>query len=753
MLNNGSTNNNCGSPNIVSIENVPAPPNATQILTSSQGTGTTTFAFRVWHTTSMAWMTLDTTMADNWSPGGSATRVTRDILPAFTVTEKHYWEQSGVITPIQVVGQTANPQVAVPCSYGGSAYYTPFGRGNVIGGTGTGFRPDLSFPNEFAAQAWALGDANDWSLAKLFSVSYLSSPYTTLLDEATGRIPAVNNGPPGPGGYGIGTSYPQLGTPQPQFDTPNVVDYAVELEGAPNAATNWASGIWVNQFYNGSDHQPNWQGFTYAVYGSRHWLDLLYYHGNRLYSGQFAGPGVGTRSDNLGGTTPTYYGLYLSCCQGRGSARAIWDRTIAAALGGDSNIERAYFNDVITENGNYYPRWLVWKNGAGNSNWTTSIIAPDNLGGGFEVDTFITNYLFNAAYEMDVLLHAPLGVGWMPNFQTFYEGLCGELMAGRPVSFQCIGYSYSPAAHDDQNISQGNVGQFINGTDASDFGAFDNATDVLAGGVLRQHPFVFPFAPGGTIKWANQVGECCSGFDIDQLPGNTWFAVTNANDSAGTFKVICPIGHAVDATCPTPGAAFTNFTRNGVPVVENNDYVFYRPNYDPGAGGGFSDFNYTGYAEQTLNGLQILGFDLSHAQSVFAFRMGANAPGYVGPSQWWDTSIVVPGIPAVVTYGNQFPTLACAAASGTVVSSLALIQGNGNASSGWTVLPTSSDTTHFVISGNNLVTAGSLPCNTTQAIQVQGTQPGSDGGNVVGQINLVIGSLGVNSAVGAASHQ
>ena len=117
--------------------------------------------------------------------------------------------------------------------------------------------------------------------------------------------------------------------------------------------------------------------------------------------------------------------------------------------------------------------------------------------------------------------------------------------------------------------------------------------------------------------------------------------------------------------------------------------------------------------------------------------MGGSAPGYIGPSQWWDTSIVVAGIPAVVTFGNPFPTIACASAPGEVVSSLALTQGNGAASSGWTVSPISSDTTHFAISGNNVVTAGSLPCGTTQAVQVQGTQPGS--GPVNGQVNITVG--------------
>ena len=68
----------------------------------------------------------------------------------------------------------------------------------------------------------------------------MSYSYATVMDEATGRILVLNNGPPGPGGYGIGNSYPQLGSPQVMFDvaypsTTNPTDFAPALNGVPNA--------------------------------------------------------------------------------------------------------------------------------------------------------------------------------------------------------------------------------------------------------------------------------------------------------------------------------------------------------------------------------------------------------------------------------------------------------------------------------------------------------------------------------------
>ena len=396
----------------------------------------------------------------------------------------------------------------------------------------------------------------------------------------------------------------------------------------PNSNVSWYSGVWTQPYWNESDHQPNFQGFTYLVYGSRHWLDLLYQQGNRLYGDyRSAGPGIGLRSDNLGSTTPTYYGLYLVCCQGRGSARAIHDRVVAATLGGDNNIERTYFNDIITENGNYYPKWQAWKDGPGSTAYRTSLCPADFVGGCFEVDVFIYNYILNTAYECVTYLHCPLGVAWNQEGQKYFEGLLGEQMSGHPVSYYIINYSSSPAAHSDNNISGGNIGQYINCCDGSDWGDFSGETNLLSGATLQQVGTGY-IMNGGTVKWANQVAECCNGFNLDQIPGNGWSTTINANNSTFTYQITCPIGHAVDATCPTPGAAYAEFTRSGTgPVVENNDYVFLRPLGDPGAGGGFSDPNYAGYAKNLLNGLQILGHDVSHAQTVYNSRQA--------PSRKW----------------------------------------------------------------------------------------------------------------------
>jgi len=114
-----------------------------------------------------------------------------------------------------------------------------------------------------------------------------------------------------------------------------------------------------------------------------------------------------------------------------------------------------------------------------------------------------------------------------------------------------------------------------------------------------------------------------------------------------TFYLQCPLGHPVDATCPTPGAAFTGFSRGGVPVINEiqTEAWKFRLAYDPGAGAGYSSVNYDQYGGQIINGLHILGYDVTHALADFAFRDGNGGYNAALPSNWWDPSIVIPGLP------------------------------------------------------------------------------------------------------------
>jgi hypothetical protein len=660
-------------------------------MTSSQGSGTTTFSTRVMHYHAEAWQTLDASGQANWSPFGTTTRVTRKVYPAFTTNERRYWEQTGSIIPLYLAQPT--PVLKSVWGYGDGTTYAPFGKGTVTGGDAGGDHPDLGISNEFAAKAWITQAETDWDYARLFSLGTSMHGASTLLNEATGRIPPLNNGPPtGPGGNGTGGSYAGLGAPHNQatWGPMGLSDMASWL-GKPGPQPG--SGEIQGGTYRGGtglDHMPSFDGFTYLVFGDHHLLDLVYWQANRDVLQHFPGPGpqlgMGYYRDNFAvfpgsGNTYHYWGLLIDCCQTRGSSWMIRDVTHAAAFGGDGNPERGYFNDMITETGNYYPLWLTHKDGPGNTNYSTSIEPPNDVTDGTpEVTVFQVGYLENVAYILQTFLHAPLGGMWNTKLQRFTEGVVGSQLTGMGAgpglisSYYVGAFDIQPWIHDGDGSNtnsggctgcRGNIGQYTNGTDATDFAVIIFWMNVLSGGQLQlSHdagcascPGNVPVTAGDTLKAINPWSAYPTGpGNLDQFrPATQWYDIMGPIDTTtNTFYLRCPIGHAVTSTCPTPGAAFTGFTRGGTPVANefggNGEVMKWRPRFDPGPGAGYNDSNYNISIGQLVNSLDILGYNVAHALTDVATRVVTYNPAL--PSFWWDTTIAVPGLPAPV---NSIP--------------------------------------------------------------------------------------------------
>jgi hypothetical protein len=110
------------------------------------------------------------------------------------------------------------------------------------------------------------------------------------------------------------------------------------------------------------------------------------------------------------------------------------------------------------------------------------------------------------------------------------------------------------------------------------------------------------------------------------------------DNTAGTFYIRCPLGHAVDSTCPTPGAAFTGCSRNGVPLTDANFGLLLHAQFD---NGGSFDGNYAGWVMQAIKALAVAGYNMSAAISQQTTRFGvivdANHPG-----RQLDETLVVP---------------------------------------------------------------------------------------------------------------
>jgi hypothetical protein len=266
----------------------------------------------------------------------------------------------------------------------------------------------------------------------------------------------------------------------------------------------------------------------------------------------------------------------------------------------------------------------------------------------------MADYLFTTSYSMQTMLHAPVMALWIDPVRRYYEATCGKQATGALSVYYCVQYNLSSAIHNGDyypNVRAGNVGQAINPSDATDFGGWTVYTDILTGGALQQEVPVYTLTAGDTIKNQNNWSWNGTSRAIDELVGTVWYKVTGPIDNvAGTYHIQCPVAHAVTATCPTPGAAFTGFTRNGVPLTslpDRQNTILYRPDpvtgYNPTSG--FSDNNYAPYVAEDLHGLKILGKNAPHALANFAAQGGESYYITSAPSQWWDDSVVVPGSP------------------------------------------------------------------------------------------------------------
>ena len=344
----------------------------------------------------------------------------------------------------------------------------------------------------------------------------------------------------------------------------------------------------------------------------------------------------------------------IDCCQTRGSAWLIRDITYPGAFGSDNDIERSYFADFLTENSTYYPLWLAFKDGPGSTNYRNSITPPDHLGAPTDVeDTFIESYVGSAAYNTVTFQHSPFGGQFAKQNALSWQATLGAQLPNPPVGYYTIDFNLDFAIHNGDCNVQANfgaaVGPCYNGTDASDFGAFSAVTSIGTGGQLTNNRY--DMSAGGTLKNMNGTLQADGApGPIDQLVGTNWYTMIGPYGPGGaSFYVQCSSADHTNfpTQCPVAGQAFTDFTRSGVSIAgETGEQFKYRPLLDPGPGNGFADFNYEQNAGQNINGLHILGYDVTATTNNFNTRSGGAPYNPTLPSYWWDASVVVPGLPS-----------------------------------------------------------------------------------------------------------
>ena len=280
----------------------------------------------------MGWYTLDQLGSENWTAGGSSA-----FYPSFTSAEQLYWKETGAVPPLKM---TVAPQDPIDASQDEQHFNAPMSQNNMIGGSGTGERGTLGLTNEYFSQAFLLETPAAWQHAKIAALASTAYVYSTILDEATGRIPILNNGPPAANHGGSGVPYVDGGMTLPLradqvdiFDGATMDGVAQPLLNVPVNTNNggYGGGIWGPSRSYGNDHAPSFANGIYQVFGSRHFLDAMYFSGNRSVYVVSTGDHPAHQVDTKGGVR--YYGLNNRCCEIRGSHWARRDKILPAALG------------------------------------------------------------------------------------------------------------------------------------------------------------------------------------------------------------------------------------------------------------------------------------------------------------------------------------------------------------------------------------------------------------------------------------
>ena len=290
---------------------------------------------------------------------------------------------SGVVPPINLdnasvwAAKAPFPEYEFPYS---TVQYYPLGITLATAGSGGGAHSYIGIVAEWSARWWLDQQPAHVRQTRIFALDGEAFPFTTILNEATGRIPTINNGAPVGTGPGAGTTYTGMGSLYPHLSAPGVSgdfqDVAEPRSRTPEGAqsdTVWWFGAGPPGVYN--DHQGAYNYYPFPMFGDRHWLDLVRMQGNRsgtiTFDTWLNGPSSENRPNRsftfpaASGTPPagqTYRGiLYYANTHSQGIRAAAWmlrSLSLAAAFGADGEMERQYFNDILKENYNY---WLAMK--------------------------------------------------------------------------------------------------------------------------------------------------------------------------------------------------------------------------------------------------------------------------------------------------------------------------------------------------------------------------------------------------------
>ena len=576
------------------------------VLPTTLGSGTQHLDYRICHRKFATWFTADPDGKSLWtgSPSSEPFEMTLDQDSSFQ-GQRLYWEQTGTVPPLNLSNanfwatQFPFDGVAIDWPYAIGTYY-PLGITLAAGGSGGGQHSYIGIVAEWTARWWLSQNPAEIRNTRIFALDGEAFPFTSILNEVTGRLPTVNNGPPVGSDGGGGAPYAGMGALYPHLSAPGVAGsfsgVTEPLSGVPSGGDNpsvWWFGAWPTGIYN--DHQSAFTSLTPQVFGDRHWFDAMRMQANRTATTTFDGLNgccAETRPNRTftfpsgSGTPPagkTFYGvLYWGNTHAQGPRGGAWmARALAsaAALGADGDIERQYFLDNVKENDNWWNAMKQHKDCAVPGTpqpgaWSNSPLAALNE---IENQTFMGTYQIFSKYFLWTMLHDPLAWDQFNNSHlTALQSAFGT--AGWPSSTPPIyggSFIYNQWGDNQRSVYGKCRGLYVG--DVTDYGiaepneVIDTSTGKIF--VYLASPFDsgLTFTAGDKVKnfaiepgvYTDSREDRATGDPVQdpvgsgaaEVPYNSWSCIVNFDNVNHVFQVSHP-----SPDCNHPGPAITSFT-------------------------------------------------------------------------------------------------------------------------------------------------------------------------------------------------
>jgi hypothetical protein len=678
------------------------------------GSGIQQLAYRVYHRKFTAWFTTDENGATDWtgSPSKQPFEIALDTDPTYSPTGKEQrsqWVSSGVFPPLNLASGSwwegygyflgVATRTEAP-----TGVYAPLSMSQTTGGSGGGQHADVGPMADWTARAFLKPamDPSRWKSTRMFALQGDSMPNAMVLNEATGRIPIANNGPPVGNGGGQGDTYAGMGANFPHMsladENSDFVGVTMPRQNSPiNGWLQYVSGPYGGIRSHHLDHWRAFANFAFMFFGDRHLLDISRDMAGRAVWINFDAdhevgwrrvftmyPSAGTSVDGV-----TFYGspyLWNADLQGiRAMGWADRDLLTGAIMGSDNDPERAYFADIRKENANFWFAMKELKDCSGTPSNPTPGSWSNGPNGtfyqGYDNQVFMQSYVWGAIAMGKMAMRDPFSVdalattapamflGWAgpdpwPTSVPSHDDGSFDYNAWRDNRVSPLGRCKTAAVVGDRTeYWTQQVHTHVN-TATGLFGVYNAPWQMTLGDRLKNINFIDLNQARAQAPNAN--GD--SSLNVSQGPtelaiDGTYYCIRDVTNYGQTPVTVPDFGRPVystfrlSATCPggVPGSAITSYTglQNGTRFCYNYSGTDFECPYAFGfrmqnsKWGDSLDYLYWGGSAIAgaivagVPGLEGALANIWNGNGIDPNAPAINAP-QSGPSFSWDPKVIVP---------------------------------------------------------------------------------------------------------------